>query len=109
MTNPTSLGLDELMIVNPGKAGATGTDEIIFFGEDGRLYQVVGLDSGESMPESTEFFLGDDGKLYQIFGLNSLVEAEGNPNELAGTRRLPRFFIGDDGTIYEVRNRKASG
>jgi hypothetical protein len=108
MTNQTSLGLDELMIVNPGKAGATGTDDVILFGEDGRLYQVVGLDSAETMPESTEFFLGDDGILYQIIGLNSLVEPGGSSNGLAGTRRLPRFFLGDDGTMYEVRNRKTS-
>jgi len=64
-----NLGLDELMIVNPGLPPATTT---WFLGEDGALYQIRALAEdgttdaalGDSEP-LPNFFLGDDGTLYE--------------------------------------------
>ena len=64
-----NLGLDELMIVNPGEPPS---DTTWFLGEDGGLYQIslMGEDLtrdaalGDSEPLPT-FFLGDDGTLYE--------------------------------------------
>jgi hypothetical protein len=80
------LGLDELMIVNPGPPGA----RTAFLGTDGMPYQVQGLG------EPGRFFLGADGMLYQVqgFGLNGLGEDQG--------RELGRFFLGEDGTLYQM-------
>ena len=80
------LGLDELMIVNPGSPGARAA----CLGADGRLYQVQGLG------EPGRFFLGADGTLYQVqgFGLNGLGEDQGG--------ELGRLFLGEDGTLYQV-------
>ncbi len=72
------LGLDELMIVNPGPSGSGA----LFLGEDDALYQVQGLG---------QFFLSEDGTLYQVQGV---AEDE--------SRALGRFFLGQDGTLYEV-------
>ena len=64
-----NLGLDELMIVNPGLPPSTTT---WFLGDDGGLYQVNPL--GEGAPREAalgdseplpNFFLGDDGTLYE--------------------------------------------
>jgi hypothetical protein len=81
------LGLDELMIVNPGPEGA----ENFLLGEDGTLYQVQGLDREEAMSESGQFFLGEDGTLYQVEGLGEITGEEGL-NE----------FLGDDGVLYRI-------
>jgi hypothetical protein len=64
-----NLGLDELMIVNPGPAPADAT---WFLGDDGGLYRIDRLREGmtrdaalgdhEALPQ---FFLGDDGTLYE--------------------------------------------
>jgi hypothetical protein len=81
------LGLDELMIVNPGPSGSGAFS----LGEDGTLYRVQGLDQEEERTELGQFFLGEDGILYQMQGLN---EENG--------RELGRFFLGDDGTLFEV-------
>ena len=64
-----NLGLDELMIVNPGEPPSETT---WFLGDDGGLYQVrplgddipgdAPLGAAESLPN---FFLGDDGTLYE--------------------------------------------
>ena len=64
-----NLGLDELMIVNPGLPPAETT---WFLGEDGGLYQIRPLGEGAG-PEAAlgdseplpSFFLGDDGTLYE--------------------------------------------
>lgn len=86
MTMGQPLGLDELMIVNPGTPGA----DALFLGEDGALYQVQGLGE-EAEPQGTgEFFLGEDGTLYQRQGLG---DAEGG--------EPGRFFLGEEGTLYE--------
>jgi len=74
MNNDQQLGLDELMIVNPGPSAP------FFLGEDGTLYQVQGLEGcqrcggaatcsevGEdSGRELAQYFLGDDGALYEV-------------------------------------------
>jgi hypothetical protein len=86
MKKQRSLGLDELMIVNPGAPGAE-----IFLGDDGGVYQVQGLAAKPDAAGLGEFFLGDDGRLYQVHGL-------------AGAGRLPRYFLGEDGTLYELRS-----
>jgi hypothetical protein len=49
------LGLDELMIVNPGPSDVGA----LFFGPDG---------PGSGVPGLGQLFLGDDGTLYQLGG-----------------------------------------
>jgi hypothetical protein len=93
------VGMDELMIVNPGLPEEVGTGETIFLGEDGALYQVEGLADGEDASSLAEFYLGDDGRLYQLHGLEALVAPEG----ISGAGRLPFYFLGEDGTHYEIR------
>ena len=64
-----NLGLDELMIVNPGLPPSETT---WFLGEDGGLYEIrpLGEDGtreaalGDSEP-LPNFFLGDDGTVYE--------------------------------------------
>jgi len=56
------LGLDELMIVNPGPLGSGA----FFLGEDGTLYQVQSMGEDEGR-EFGRFFLGEDGTLYEAF------------------------------------------
>lgn len=65
-----NLGLDELMIVNPGDAPPRANSW--FLGEDGGLYRLdhsnhgprsdPALGAAEPVPR---FFLGDDGTLYE--------------------------------------------
>jgi hypothetical protein len=88
------LGLNELMIVNPGPPGA----EALFLGEDGRLYQVQGLDEG-ALPGQGEYFLGEEGALYWAQGSSP----SGSNGLSEGEEQLPRrFFLGEDGTLYEL-------
>ena len=59
-----NLGLDELMIVNPG---LPPNETTWLLGDDGSLYRfdppnVAGLSGDESVPR---YFLGDDGTLYE--------------------------------------------
>lgn len=61
MTWGQPLGLDELMIINPG---VPKTLDSVFLGDDGVLYQL-------QPPASQgvgDLFLGDDGMLYQLQG-----------------------------------------
>jgi hypothetical protein len=100
MARGRRLGLDELMIVNPGsfRAGAC------LLGGDGALDEVHGLERRDRAPEVRRFFLGGDGTLYEAQPLP--------PNRAIGaaTCRLGdeqagipgRFFLGEDGTVYEV-------
>lgn len=81
------LGLDELMIVNPGPLGA----EAVFLGADGVLYQVQGLDQAQEIPGLGQYFLGEDGTLYQVPW----------PGQ-SGLTGPGRFFLGEDGTLYQV-------
>lgn len=91
-SNGQQLGLDELMIVNPGPPGT----DTFFLGEDGTLYQVQGLRE-EAKPQGTgQFFLGENGALYQVQGLGSNGVGEAEAQEPG------RYFLGEDGTLYEV-------
>jgi hypothetical protein len=101
MKKGQQLGLDELMIVNPGPPGT----DALFLGDDGTLYQIQGLGE-EAEPQGTgEFFLGEDGTLYQVQGLGSNGSAEeatvGSLDEAEGGK-LGRYFLGEDGTLYEL-------
>jgi hypothetical protein len=81
------LGLDELMIVNPGPS-----DSVAFFlGADGTLYEVRGVDHDEVGAERRQLFLGADDSLYQVRGLDG-----------DGRSRLGCLFLTDDGTLYGV-------
>jgi len=73
-----TIGLDELMIVNPGtpperacRARNRGADyggHRYFLGEDGTLYALRGdapTGLGSTHGGGVTFFLGDDGMLYQ--------------------------------------------
>jgi hypothetical protein len=97
MKKDRSLGLDELMIVNPGEP-VTGVGRCLsqlFLGEDGALYEVQGLDGAGPDFAGSEFFLGDNGALYQVVG-----------RWKAGLRLgRDQFFLGDDGGLYRVVNR----
>lgn len=99
MKSGRPLGLDELMIVNPGQRGG----EALFLGEDGTLYQVQGL-GGENEPKGLgQFFLGEDGALYQVQGFEGggpVAAGEGSGEVLGG--ELGHYFLGADGTLYEV-------
>jgi len=86
------LGLDELMIVNPGPSGTEG----VFQGEDGTLYQVQGLGEAAASQGTGEFFLGEDGTLYQVQGVSADGLGEAEAHELG------RYFLGEDGRLYEL-------
>ena len=70
------LGLNELVIVNPG-----------------------------TPPPATSWFLGADGGLYRIGGLTSSPGGDPQLNDaaLGESEAVPRFFLGDDGILYETR------
>jgi hypothetical protein len=98
------LGLDELMIVNPGPLAG----EAIFLGEDGTVYQVQGLGDDAEPRGTGELFLGEDGTLYQVQGLSSNGSAQETPVDgldEATSQELGRYFLGEDGTLYEVKDR----
>jgi hypothetical protein len=99
MRRSQPLGLDELMIVNPGPSGSGA----FFLGEDGTLYQVQGLGQGEELRGPGQFFLGEDGTLYQVqgIGLSGLAERIDRSGEETCCQ-LGRFFLGEDGTLYKV-------
>jgi hypothetical protein len=70
MSRSKRLGLDELMIVNPGPRDG----EAYLLGDDNMLYRVEGLAENDS---PSRFFLGDDGTLYEVMG----------PGRTSGLRR----------------------
>jgi hypothetical protein len=82
------LGLDELMIVNPGSGGAGG----LLVDPDGRL---VGVSpGGEPGAAGPRYFLGDDGTRYETRPERSALPA--------GDAGVPRYFLADDGTVYQT-------
>jgi hypothetical protein len=123
MSKERSLGLDELMIVNPGSPDSDGVSRLSMYrvsgvgwlgedgllyqveglgqaeefgfllGEDGSLYQVEGLDRARELPGVGGIFLAEDGALYQVYGL-----AKAQPEDPP----LRRFILGKNGTLYEV-------
>ena len=103
MRTGQQLGLDELMIVNPGAPGL----EAFFLGADGNLYQVQGLEQADPLQGSGQLFLGDDGTLYQVDGFDSsgstaAIEASAEELGEPGDPELGRYFLGEDGMLYEV-------
>ena len=70
MSRSKRLGLDELMIVNPGLRDG----EAYLLGDDNMLYRVERL--AENDPTG-RFFLGDDGTLYEVM----------DPGRTSGARR----------------------
>jgi hypothetical protein len=99
-------GLDELMIVNPGRPGG----EAFFLGEDGTLYQVQGLGEEAELQGTGELFLGEEGALYEVQGFGSGSTTEpgdglGASLEEDDGQELGRYFLGDDGTLYKVVDR----
>ena len=84
MSGATRLGLDELMIVNPGP-GSFG----VLLGADGYLHPVNGLNETDG-----GFFIGEDGDLYKV--------GDPEPAALGGNELFSPFFLGDDGRLYEV-------
>jgi hypothetical protein len=73
MSRSKRLGLDELMIVNPGlRDGAA-----YLLGDDNTLYRVERL--AQNDPPG-RFFLGEDGTLYEVMG----------PDRASGVRRNRR-------------------
>jgi hypothetical protein len=98
MKKGQTLGLDELMIVNPSPSPTTA----YFLGEDGTLYQVEGVGEGEARQGLGHFFLSADGTLYQAGGVETRGDAAAS--EVGGeaeSGELGRFFLGADGTLYE--------
>ncbi|MGH8583395.1 MAG: hypothetical protein ACREWG_11550 [Gammaproteobacteria bacterium] len=99
-----ALGLDELMIVNPGPMPER---ETYFLGQDGTLYQVQGLGEDGNRREAQRYLLGEDGTLYQVAGSGanassglgepSTTGSGGGENGDSG-----RYFLGADGTLYEL-------
>lgn len=85
------LGLDELMIVNPGLPDV----EAVFLSDDGQLYQVVGL--GGLSPALGRYILAEDGILYPLRGFD-LAELAGGFEEGG----LGHYLIGSDGALYEI-------
>ncbi|MEO8137431.1 MAG: hypothetical protein ABI831_26055, partial [Betaproteobacteria bacterium] len=65
------LGLDELMIVNPGSF-RTATYSLA---DDGNLYRIQGQGQDAARHGVGSYFLGDDGTLYQVQG----IDADGTP------------------------------
>ena len=72
MNKTHQLGLDELMIVNPGHSASEG----LFLGDDGTLYQVQGLGEEAELQGTGELFLGEDGALYEVQGFDAGSTAE---------------------------------
>jgi hypothetical protein len=72
------LGLDELIIVNPGSP---------------------------AMETETSWFLGADGGVYRLGPAAAARSGDRSLDETALGRAdpVPRFFLGDDGILYETR------
>ncbi|AMK78442.1 MULTISPECIES: hypothetical protein [Methylomonas] len=98
MSNDRQLGLDELMIVNPGCPGV----QSLFLGEDGVLYQLQDLAAAEDASGAGQFFLGDDGQLYQTGDAEISGLADVGDVTAATDAQAPgRYFLGEDGQLYE--------
>jgi len=102
MRTGQQLGLDELMIVNPGAPGLGA----FFLGADGNVYQVQGLEQADPLQGLGQFFLGDDGTLYRVAGVDlsgSTDSVEGMAESLGELEyaELGHYFLGEDGMLYE--------
>lgn len=70
MNKKHSHGLNELMIVNPGRPGSEEMIAIdhVFLGADGQMYQMQGFNRGQGVVNPGQYLLGEDGTLYQVLG-----------------------------------------
>jgi hypothetical protein len=69
-----TLGLDELIIVNPS-----------------------------SRPRVTSWFLGADGGIYRLDRLaTQCADRSVSEARLGNTEHVPRYFLGEDGILYET-------
>jgi len=103
MRKDQQLGLDELMIVNPGPSGLAG----LFLDEGGTLYLMQGLGEEEALQGIGQYFLGENGTLYQVQGSSQdgLSDSAGRLGEGLGEKcshELGGYFLGADGALYEV-------
>lgn len=103
MRTGQQLGLDELMIVNPGSTRA----EAMFLDADGTLYQVQGLSDERVVEGLGQCYLGEDGSLYQVQGFEACGSRESAHNSGRGLGKaddspLGHYFLGADGMVYEV-------
>ena len=101
MANDQALGLEELMIVNPGPAGLQG----LIMGTGGAWYPTGGRSEEQDVRGIGQFFLGEDGTLYQLQGIDSTGPASLAANQDSGSgdgAELGRYFLGADGALYEV-------
>jgi len=99
MTRSRPLGLDELMIVNPGCT----CPKAVLLGEDGTLYQVQGLGQEVAYRAPSPFVRGADGRLYKVQGTGLGGPGEyGEGLDEERSHLLGRLFLGDDGLLYEV-------
>lgn len=90
MSGDPRLGLDELMIVNPGP-GSFG----VLLGEDGYLHPANGVDPVQGLDDSNlGYFIGENGDLYRV--------GDPDPAALGGNELFSSYFFGDDGMLYEV-------
>lgn len=92
-------GHNELMIVNPGNLSDEETPNLgqLFFGDDGYVYQLQGLEQEEISQGLNEFYLGDDGTLYSLESHEPLGKYETEMH-----RPFSGYLLGGDGTLYEV-------
>jgi hypothetical protein len=103
MRTGRQLGLDELMIVNPGVAGLGA----VVLSADDNVSHAQGLEQADPLQGLGQFFIGDDGTLYQVEGFDSsgsTHSAEATAESL-GEPDYPefgRYFLGEDGMLYEV-------
>ena len=82
------LGLDEIMIVNPGPSQA----EAYAFSTDGTLYELQGLGQPIDLRAGEQYLLGEDGRLYQLQGLGQTADLPGSE----------QYFLGEDGRLYQT-------
>jgi hypothetical protein len=69
------LGLEELIIVNPG-----------------------------TPPAETSWFLGEDGGIYRVDRAVGATQIDATGTAALGeSEPVPQYFLGDDGTLYETR------
>lgn len=99
MARDSGLGLDELMIVNPGPRGLAG----LFLGTDGTLYQAQPLGWQSDLGGDGPYYLSADGMLYVQCAQRSPGAVGIAGGDFTTPDVLPsRHFLGADGVVYEV-------
>jgi len=104
MAHDASLGLDELMIVNPTSPHG---EKVVLLGDDGALCRVDAVDARRGRHGLEEFFLGADGTLYRLERAHGTIAGSPATGSLAGEGSArgagaTRYFLGADGSLYEL-------